>query len=259
MATVVRACVAGFDVAAKITPTRYMSNDEKAELRNTLMLAATLQHRNIVRQLGFNLSAAHEWIEYTELCDKSLDEHIRKAPVTVDTVHQALQVAQALHYMHSKGLMHRDVKSKNVLVRFIDGEAVMKLSDCGEIAVIVAGSSYRTGVGTPEFMAPEVVAVATVRFRAYGSPCDIWSYGMLLFELLTGGGVPYSDISRWQLGETIAAGVRPTLPLKTDRSGSTAEAQLIELFVDCTRVRPAERLTAGAVCARLEKLLKLLS
>jgi hypothetical protein len=259
LATVVRASIAGFDVAAKITPTRYMSNEEKVELRNTMMLAATLQHRNIVRQLGFNLSATNEWVEYIELCDKSLEEHIRKAPVTIATVHQALQVAQALHYMHGKGIMHRDVKSKNVLVRMIDGEAVMKLSDCGDIAVIVAGSSYRTGVGTPEFMAPEVVAVATVRFRAYGSPCDIWSYGMLLFELLTGGDVPYSDVSRWKLGETIAAGVRPTLPLKTDRTGSAAEAQLIELFVDCTRVAPAERLTASAACSRLEKLLKMLS
>jgi hypothetical protein len=255
MSTVVRATVGGFDVAAKILPTRYMASEEKAELRATLMLAATLQHRSIVRQLGFNLSASHEWIVYTELCDKALDDHIRNAPVTIDTVHQALQVAQAIQFIHLKSVMHRDIKSQNVLVRVVGGEAVLKLSDLGDLAVIVSGQSYRTGVGTPEFMAPEVVAVATVRFRAYGAPCDIWSFGMLVFELITGGSVPYSDVSRWKLGETIAAGVRPTLPAKSDRGG-LIEAQLIELFVECTRLRPDERLTASAACSRLEKILK---
>ena len=131
-------------------------------------------------------------------------------------------------------------------------ETVMKLGDYGEMAMVVPNTAYRTNVGTPEFMAPEVIAVdASVTTRVYDQQCDIWSFGMFLFEVLTGGQVPYADVNRWELNNTIASGTRPTL---AGGSSDNVKRALYQMHLDCTTLKANERCTATSIVVRLEQL-----
>jgi hypothetical protein len=265
MATVTRASVGGLEVAIKSVPTRYISASERAELAAVIGLSATLQHPNLLRQLGYNLESTAEFMIFFELCEATLSELWKSADAAKHTAPTALakqahQVACALQYIHGKSIMHRDIKASNVLVRFVvrdvlvgTRETVMKLSDFGEMAMVVPNTAYRTNVGTPEFMAPEVVAVdSSATTRQYDHQCDMWSFGMFLFEALKGGQVPYADVDRWELNSTIASGTRPAL---AGASSDNIKRALHQMFLDCTIFKAAERSTATSIVVRLEQLL----
>ena len=263
-ATIVRASIGGVDVAVKTVPTRYLSANARTEIADVVGVVATLQHPNLLRQLGYNLESTTELVTFFELCETTLSKLWASSSAHTEptaVLKQAHQVALALEYLHARSLMHRDVKASNVLVRhFVRdvmtgvSETVMKLADFGELAVVMPGAVYRTNVGTPEFMAPEVVAVdATVTTRVYDEQCDMWSFGMLIFEALTGGRVPYADVNHWELASVIAAGTRPTLAVSSPNNAISRA--LKQIFVDCTTLKPSERATAPAVVDRLDQLL----
>ncbi|CAN0002837.1 unnamed protein product, partial [Ectocarpus sp. 12 AP-2014] len=102
-----------------------------------------------------------------------------------------VQVARALQYMHSKSIVHRDVKPENVMI--IDRTAPdglypeAKLLDFGLSKAIDAdmgGSVARTFVGTPSYLAPEVEERKGGKGRPYGTPVDCWSLGAMLYVML---------------------------------------------------------------------------
>ncbi|KAJ1280045.1 hypothetical protein BS78_04G202500 [Paspalum vaginatum] len=111
------------------------------------------------------------------------------------------QVVQALALCHRRGVAHRDVKPDNILVDAPDGsddeeaeaeaEAAprARLADFGSAAWVGAGGLGRAEglVGTPHYVAPEVVAGGE-----YGAKADVWSAGVVMYALLSGGALPFS-------------------------------------------------------------------
>lgn len=115
--------------------------------------------------------------------------------------HYMKQLMQALRYMHSQGIVHRDIRPHNVLLASKDNSAPLKLSGFGVAlklpsadAVVAAGR-----VGTPQFMAPEVVSNLE-----YGTKSDMWSVGVLLYVLLCGR-LPFSG-TKQEIYESITEG-----------------------------------------------------
>lgn len=162
--------------------------------RNEVLLARRLSHPNIVRLFDFG-EADHGYffisMEYIDAL--SWREILRKdipledrLPIVLKIL---LEVTIALDYAHKLGVIHRDVKPSNILLA---KQGPIKLTDFGAARLVdVDKQLTRTGdlVGTPHYMAPEVLRGNKPDLRV-----DIYSLGILAFELITGQ-VPFDDSS----------------------------------------------------------------
>jgi len=159
------------------------SPESKERFARELRAAGILSHPNIVTVYDAgNLSedsAAYMAMEYVE--GRSLRERIRPGERmrSEDALDLALQVARALDYAHARGIVHRDVKPGNILIR---EDGLAKLADFG-IARFGPSDVTKEGgsVGSPSYVAPEVLRGEPVDGRA-----DLFSLGVVLYEVLTG-------------------------------------------------------------------------
>ncbi|MBI4863623.1 MAG: serine/threonine protein kinase, partial [Candidatus Riflebacteria bacterium] len=143
-------------------------------------LTAMLTHPHIVVVLDHGVEDGIPWIAYEYVPGRALREVLRNGPLPwPEALRIVSQIAQALEEVHARGVIHRDLKPENVLEA---RPGVYKVADFG-IAKWADGTvRTQAGVvlGTPAYMAPEVVGDGPT-FRS-----DLYSLGILLFELLTG-------------------------------------------------------------------------
>lgn len=151
------------------------------------------------------------------------------------------QVASALEHIHAHGVVHRDVKSLNVFLVDDDADAVRscKLGDFGVCKVVPVGGHAETrGVGTPAYMAPEVLMGAR-----YGSGADMWSLGVMAYEMAANGTQPFAGnaMGLGELVERIKAG-------RYERGLLRGRDEAIqEIIRRCIVLDPAQRMTAAQV------------
>ena len=94
------------------------------------------------------------------------------------------QVLDAISYLHSLGIMHRDLKPENILIKQTEPSFIVKICDFSSVTYIPRNESLTAIVGTPQFMAPEVLQ------GSYNELSDVWSIGVITY-LLIGGKPPY--------------------------------------------------------------------
>lgn len=112
------------------------------------------------------------------------------------------QIVAGVGYLHSKGIAHRDLKLENLLMAKRGDIMGVKIADFG-LAKGQAATSLSTICGTPQYVAPEVIAKgAKSGFHSYKLSCDVWSCGVILFVLL-GGYPPFYDESEPRLFDKI--------------------------------------------------------
>ena len=96
------------------------------------------------------------------------------------------QVVQAVEYLHSRGVCHRDIKPGNILLVERSDRSLLKLADFGVSKLLSDSTVMNTLVGTPHYIAPEVIAAGRHPWDCYTVRSDCWSLGVLLYQLLSG-------------------------------------------------------------------------
>ncbi|XP_060621081.2 serine/threonine-protein kinase 10 isoform X1 [Anolis sagrei] len=168
--------------AAKVIDTK--SEDELEDYMVEIEILATCDHPYIVKLLGAFYHDSKLWI-MIEFCPGGavdatmleLDRGLTEPQIQV----VCRQMLEALNYLHSKRIIHRDLKAGNVLLT-LDGD--IKLADFGVSAKNMKTFQKRDSfIGTPYWMAPEVVMCETMKDTPYDYKADIWSLGITLIEM----------------------------------------------------------------------------
>jgi serine/threonine protein kinase len=186
-------------------------------------------HPNILRVLEIQNSPTHPYLVMPHLKRGSLAQYLhQQGPLpTADTLRLASQIASALLYAHKHGIIHRDLKPANVLLTD-RGDAV--LTDFGlartvfNDSVVDITSEHREG--TAPYMSP-----AVARGEAEDTRCDIYSFGAVLYEMLTGS-PPYSGLS----AEDITRKILTSPPTPIRKLNPTAPQHLTQI-AECAMAR----------------------
>ena len=172
------------EVAVKVLHAHLLAEPEsKARLEREARAVAKLNHDGILQVFDYSGEEAASSYIVTEFIEgQTLKQFLanRKVPVPELAALIIIELGEALMHAHSLGIIHRDVKPENVMVR-IDG--MLKLMDFGVAQVVDLERMTVTGqiLGSPAYMAPEVLDGRTLDFRS-----DVFSVGVMLYQLSTG-------------------------------------------------------------------------
>uniref|UniRef100_A0A7N6B633 RAF proto-oncogene serine/threonine-protein kinase n=1 Tax=Anabas testudineus TaxID=64144 RepID=A0A7N6B633_ANATE len=182
------------DVAVKILKVTDPTPEQFQAFRNEVAVLRKTRHVNILLFMGYmtkdNLAIVTQWCE-----GSSLYKHIHVLETNfkmIQLIDIARQTAQGMDYLHAKNIIHRDMKSNNI---FLHEGLTVKIGDFG-LATVKARWSGSHQVEQPSgsilWMAPEVIRMQDN--NPYSFQSDVYSYGIVLFELMTGE-LPYSQIA----------------------------------------------------------------
>jgi Tol biopolymer transport system component len=201
----------GRDVAIKIVPEHFAQDRQRmARFEREAQLLAALNHPHIAHIYGFEDSNGMPALVMELVEGPTLAELIEQGPLPLEeSLRIARQVAEALEYAHDRGIIHRDLKPANVKltadgnVKILDFGLAKALEDekattdiSHSPTLTVAATQAGIVLGTAAYMSPEQAKGKSADRRA-----DIWSFGVLLFEMLTGKKLYEADTAQ----ETLAA------------------------------------------------------
>ncbi len=180
------------DVAIKVLPEDFAADaDRLARFEREAKLLASLNHANIGAIHGLEESDDVRFLVLELIQGETLEQRLVKGAIPApEALEIARQIAEALEAAHDEGIIHRDVKPANVLltakggVKVVDfGIAKNTVLDAGVAATAQATSLTMDGtlMGTPRYMSPEQIRGEEADKRA-----DIWAFGCVLYEMLTG-------------------------------------------------------------------------
>ncbi|OBZ68148.1 Serine/threonine-protein kinase nak1 [Grifola frondosa] len=211
-------------------------DDDVGDIQREVALLTQLRDApNVTKYFGCYLDGPRVWIvmEYAQggsvrtLMKACKDGILEEKYVSVIT----REVLTGLSYLHKSAIIHRDLKAANILVTAA-GKVV--ICDFGVSALLVTASSKRnTLVGTPHWMAPEVAHAA-----AYDTKADIWSLGIMIYEMVKGSAPNSHIIDQAKLIQLIP---RMKPPRLAEGEGSKELRDFVAL---CLRESPNNRLTA---------------
>jgi eukaryotic-like serine/threonine-protein kinase len=178
------------DVALKVLKDQYAGNEEFVKLfRREARSAARLNHPNIVsvydqgRSEDGTYYIAMEYVPGGTLKDRVLNEGALDPHAAIEF---ASQIAQALGHAHEQGVIHRDIKSRNILLTQTGHAKVADFGIARAATATTTGSRSHPILGTPGYISPEQATGKPVDPRS-----DLYSLGVVLYEMLTGT-LPYS-------------------------------------------------------------------
>jgi serine/threonine-protein kinase len=237
------------DVAIKVLPAAFARDPERiARLQREAEMLATLNHPNIAAVYGFEETPAASGIVLELVEGPTLRDEIARGAIPLDdSMTIAKQIADALDAAHEKGVIHRDLKPANIKVtpggkvKVLDF-GLAKLADVDRVAsssslsmsptMAIEATSAGLILGTAGYMSPEQARGKPVDRRS-----DIWSFGCVLFEMLTGR-------PAFETGETVSDAVAAILTREPDWNALPAHVPepIRRLLRRCLEKDPDRRL-----------------
>ncbi|MBK8035174.1 MAG: protein kinase [Chloroflexi bacterium] len=171
-------------VALKVLPRQFLHDDTYMQrFSREVQIVSTLEHRSIVPVYDHGEHDGQPYIVMRYLAGGSVDSQLRQGALDPKSILGIIQqIAPALDYAHSKGVLHRDLKPSNILLDDAGGAFLTDFGIARVVGEVPSGSITTQGaVGTPSYMSPE---------QAQGKPLDgrsdIYALGITVFEMITG-------------------------------------------------------------------------
>ncbi len=229
-------------VAVKILKEEYLSNDEfLRRFRNESKAIALLSHPNIVKIYDVSLGDGIQYLVMEYVDGITLKEYIEQQHVLKwkEAVHFTVQILRALQHAHDKGIVHRDIKPHNIML-LQDG--TIKVMDFG--IARFARDDGRTmtdkAIGSVHYISPE-----QARGDVTDEKSDIYSVGVMLFEMLTGK-LPFDSDS----AVSVALMQMQAVPKMPRQLNETIPEGLEEITVRAMQKDPAQRYQSAAEMLR---------
>ncbi|XP_030227156.1 serine/threonine-protein kinase A-Raf isoform X3 [Gadus morhua] len=243
------------DVAVKILKVTEPTPEQLQAFKNEMQVLRKTRHVNILLFMGYmtkpNFAIITQWCE-----GSSLYRHLHVTDTKFGTMRRidvARQTAQGMDYLHAKNIIHRDLKSNNI---FIHEGWTVKIGDFG-LATVKSRWSGSMQVEQPSgsilWMAPEVIRMQDS--NPYTFQSDVYGYGVVLFELMSGT-LPYSNINnRDQIIFMVGRGY---LSPDISKLGATSPKSMKRLIIDCLKFKRDERPLFPQILVAMEQVQDLL-
>ncbi|XP_017243502.1 serine/threonine-protein kinase STY46-like [Daucus carota subsp. sativus] len=216
----------GQDVAIKCIKAEYISAGVQKEFAQEVYILRKVRHKNVVQFIGACTRSPSLCIVTEFMSGGSVYDFLHKQkgffklPAILKV---AIDVSKGMNYLHQNNIVHRDLKAANLLM---DEHEVVKVADFGVARVQTQSGVMTAETGTYRWMAPEVI-----EHRPYDHKADIFSFGIVLWELLTGK-VPYENLTPLQAAVgVVQKGMRPIIPQQT-------HPLIVELLEKCWQQDP---------------------
>ena len=227
---------------AKRDPLQHGDDTSRLEqtIRGEINLLKKLKHSHVVAYFGCTFDRVQHQCEIMmEYLPQTLEKRIAETAGLLLPViaHYARQILQGLIYLHDRHVVHRDIKSANIL---LTDDRDVKIGDLGTaINIELLSDTSVAAQGTPRFMAPEVAKSAKPTEAS-----DIWSFGCVLIELATKE-LPWSELGSevtdmqmiYRLASTTTPPALPECPAKHNE-------RFVDLFNKCVAIDPIDRPSA---------------
>ncbi|KAL4319478.1 hypothetical protein GQ457_18G018620 [Hibiscus cannabinus] len=232
------------EVAIKVLKPERINSDLQKEFAQEVFIMRKVRHKNVVQFIGActkppNLFIVTEFMSGGSVYDY-LHKHkgVFKLPTLLKV---AIDVSKGMNYLHQNNIIHRDLKAANLLM---DENEVVKVADFGVARVKTQSGVMTAETGTYRWMAPEVI-----EHKPYDHKADVFSFGIVLWELLTGK-IPYEFLTPLQAAVgVVQKGLRPTIPKHTN-------PKLTELLERCWQQDPSLRPDFAEIIEILQKIAK---
>ncbi|KAK9404918.1 tyrosine-protein kinase Srms [Crotalus adamanteus] len=215
-------------VAIKIMKQADMRDDFVKEIRNL----KSLKHTRLIKLLAVCSMGEPVYI-VTELMRKgNLHSYLNSASGKELTTHHLLsiscQVADGMTYLEEQHIVHRDLAARNILV---GDDLACKIADFG-LARLLKDDIYST---TSNAMIPvKWTAPEAAIYQTYSPKSDVWSYGILLYEVFSYGQCPYDGMSNQETIQQITRGYRLPLP-------NSCSPEIYSIMLECWKTHPEDR------------------
>ncbi|KAK7283770.1 hypothetical protein RIF29_13516 [Crotalaria pallida] len=217
------------DVAIKVLKNGNLNENIPREFAQEVFILSKIQHKNVIELIGACTKPPNLYIVTEYMSGGCMYDflHMQKGILTLPSLLKvAIDVSEGLSYLHQNDIIHRDLKASNLLM----GEkGVVKIADFGVARLLDPAGIMTAETGTYRWMAPEVI-----EHKPYSHKADIFSFGIILWELLTGK-LPYENLTPLQAAiGVVQKGLRPEIPRDT-------HPKLVELLHHCWHQDPSFR------------------
>ncbi|XP_019182615.1 PREDICTED: serine/threonine-protein kinase STY17-like isoform X2 [Ipomoea nil] len=217
------------EVAIKVLKPENLNADMLKEFTQEVYIMRKIRHKNVIQFIGARTQPPNMCI-VTEFMSRgsvyNFLHKLRGAFKLPNLLKVATDVSKGMYYLHQNNIIHRDLKTANLLM---DEHGVVKVADFGVARVQAVTGVMTAETGTYRWMAPEVI-----EHKPYNHKVDVFSFGIVLWELLTGE-IPYVFLTPLQAAiGVVQQGLRPNIPKNT-------HPKLAELLENCWHQDPTKR------------------